>query len=70
MEADWLAACAVSVHPLMRRVAAIISVALPPDLVDRAAHDPAAAANPALSVERLHDLLNRAAIPGPAPQTC
>lgn len=37
--ADWLAACAVSAQPLMRRVAAINSVALPPELVDRLAHD-------------------------------
>jgi hypothetical protein len=40
LDTDWLAACALSAQPLMRRVAAIGSVALPPDLADRLAHDP------------------------------
>lgn len=40
VDTDWLAACAVSAHPLMRRIAAIHSDVLPPDLVDRLVHDP------------------------------
>jgi hypothetical protein len=40
LEPDWLAACAVSTQPQMRRVAAINSAALPPDLVKVLAHDP------------------------------
>ncbi|MBS2533612.1 hypothetical protein KGQ20_12610 [Catenulispora sp. NF23] len=40
LDADWLAACAVSEQPLMRRVAAINSSALPPDLVYRLTQDP------------------------------
>lgn len=39
MDTDWLAACAASAHPLMRRIAAIHSDVLPPDLVDRLVHD-------------------------------
>lgn len=38
-EAEWFKACAVSEHPLLRRVAATFSD-LPADLVDRLAHDP------------------------------
>ncbi|MEY9931294.1 hypothetical protein ABH926_005943 [Catenulispora sp. GP43] len=40
LDPDWIAACAVSPHPLMRRVAAIDSSVLPADLVELLAHDP------------------------------
>ena len=40
LDADWLAACAVSEHPLMRRIAAINSSELPADLVARLIQDP------------------------------
>ena len=39
-DAEWLAACAVSADPLMRRVAAMGCFVLPADLVDLLARDP------------------------------